>query len=168
MMLNVVTAARASTLLVCMGLVIGSLELIWTRSQFRAGRIHDWAVLRTVYPWAVCGRRASLATMLFRYPSVLILLSMELLLALLLIANPLPDWSWLSAGLLCVIVALEHLRSPYGLDGSDQMQVVVLGGLFVFYAAPNDLIRQAALWFIAAEAMLAYFTSGYAKLISPI
>jgi hypothetical protein len=62
---------------------------------------------------------------------------------------------------------LLHLRSPYGMDGSDQMSTQVFGALFLGYLGGSTLALQASLWFIAGQACLSYFTSGFAKVLSP-
>jgi hypothetical protein len=47
------------------------------------------------------------------------------------------------------------------------MLTIVLAGGLVFYATPIETAQRAGLLFVAAQAVLAYFTSGYVKLISP-
>lgn len=71
-----------------------------------------------------------------------------------------------------VIVAaslLTHVRSTYGGDGSQQMNLVIGVSLLLGF---NPWVRPAvggvALVFIVAQSCLAYFTSGVAKLVSPI
>jgi hypothetical protein len=73
-------------------------------------------------------------------------------------------------GLLAVILVtsfLIHVRSPFGLDGSDQMTTQVYGALFIGLLLGGPGLIKIALWYIAAQSALAYFTSGTAKLVSP-
>lgn len=59
--------------------------------------------------------------------------------------------------------------SAVGNDGSDQMVMVVVSALAVAYAfRMNGPCAGVALLFIVAQALLAYATSGIAKLISPM
>lgn len=64
---------------------------------------------------------------------------------------------------------LVALRSPYGLNGAYQMHLVILLSLSIgCIFGPNSSISSLCLWFIAAELLLAYFISGFAKLASPV
>jgi hypothetical protein len=60
------------------------------------------------------------------------------------------------------------LRNQYGLDGSDQMMLVVLWPLFLYSLHPTETVLNLAFGFICAQLCLSYFTSGGVKLISPI
>lgn len=61
--------------------------------------------------------------------------------------------------------ALAQVRSSYGHDGADQMCLVVGGALLIGRVAA---VPEAALWFIASQACLAYATAGLKKMASPI
>lgn len=79
-----------------------------------------------------------------------------------------------TVSLICigVIVALSlflHLRVPFGLDGSDQMLLLIFVALFLQSSFPDDaIVTNACLWFIALQACLSYTTAGIAKLVSPV
>jgi hypothetical protein len=65
-------------------------------------------------------------------------------------------------------VVLGGLRSLYGLDGSDQMNVVVLTAVVVAAIVPAGSVAwHAAAWFVAVQLTLAYGIAGLAKLASP-
>jgi hypothetical protein len=66
-----------------------------------------------------------------------------------------------------VVLISQMLRMPYGLEGSDQMQIVVFGSLTLLNLNPNDeTIKAAIVLFISAQACLAYLTAGLAKVVS--
>jgi hypothetical protein len=71
-----------------------------------------------------------------------------------------------------MIVALTSLlltlRMPVGQDGSDQMNILILIPATLALLCHHELATIAVLLFIAAQAALAYITSGVAKLISPV
>lgn len=70
--------------------------------------------------------------------------------------------------LLLAGMLLGSLRSLYGLDGSDQMNLVVLTAAAVAATVPNgSLAWHAAVWFVAVQLALAYLIAGVAKLASP-
>jgi hypothetical protein len=72
----------------------------------------------------------------------------------------------LAAGLLAASVAALTLalsaRLVYGLDGSDQMQMVVWAGL-----AASSLVGWIGIYFVAAQFLVAYLASGLAKAFGP-
>lgn len=72
----------------------------------------------------------------------------------------------LSAGLVVIANSLFLLRSPYGTDGADQMMQIICVALFIGSIAGTDIGIKGALWFIAAQSVLSYFVSGFAKISS--
>ena len=73
-----------------------------------------------------------------------------------------------AAGWLALHQILLFIQRPYGLDGSDQMGLVLavaLVGVFGFGA--DSAGGQIAIGFVAAQVTLAYFVSGAGKLRSP-
>jgi hypothetical protein len=72
------------------------------------------------------------------------------------------------APLLLFILAVE-LFSPvrnggYGMEGSDQMHLILLFAINIYFDVSDPFARTAVVWFIALQSMLAYFTSGIVKL----
>jgi hypothetical protein len=101
-------------------------------------------------------------------PGYLILIFVQFLFALAIISRATGALLALSVSGILVVKLLSHLRSPYGgLDGSDQMQVILFSSLAVFYLVPGAETQTFALLFIAAQALLSYLSAGLAKLVSP-
>ncbi|NIZ90049.1 hypothetical protein [Kineococcus rubinsiae] len=71
----------------------------------------------------------------------------------------------LALGFVVVGAALAQVRSSYGHDGADQMCLVVGCALLI---ARVPTVADAALWFIALQACLAYTTAGLKKVASPV
>ncbi|MEL6865046.1 MAG: hypothetical protein AAFP19_11530 [Bacteroidota bacterium] len=74
------------------------------------------------------------------------------------------------AAILALIVllgnGLVNIRLLVGRDGSDQMQNILWAGFFVYCLPLSEMVQWVALWFIAAQLILSYLTSGYWKLVS--
>jgi len=70
-------------------------------------------------------------------------------------------------GVVVITTLLVNVRAPYGMDGSDQMATHIFGALWLGYLAGTPLALDAALWYIALQSALSYFTAGVAKLFSP-
>jgi hypothetical protein len=145
---------------VSVGILIGAFEQWWARGQFRPGGILFTPAHRasTVRRWI--SRRYTLAA----------LVAAQVATALTVIATGVQSvWGW---GALCVLtvafIGLRWYRRGGG-DGADQMaSIVLIATVLVAPAFPGDLRVALGVGFIAAQAILAYLTSGIAKLISPV
>jgi hypothetical protein len=159
----VVTAVIAS-----LGALISTAEWLHGRQQLADRGLFSWQVVGA-RPLTLGPNFTALALnrlLAFR-PFVAILVLRLLVLAVLPVAV------WTGTGMvaaLAIILAtsfLMHLRSPFGMDGSDQMNLQIFGALFLGYLGGSLLALQAALWFIGAQSCLSYLTSGVAKALSP-
>lgn len=160
--------ADAAASLAAVAVVIDCLEVLANRREYAPGGIYNHEVLRTSHAWMLEGAPAAVLGTLFRYPNYLGLVAVQLLAAVLLLSHVHPALAPALITLVLLCRLLSHLRNQFGLDGSDQMLVVVFGGLAVFHAVPEPVAKAAALAFIALQSLLSYLTAGYAKLVSPV
>ena len=158
-----------SRLLLGVSLGLSSAELLWNRAMFSPGGLSSWTVLRTLHR-----RRSSRIETprdLILGEHFVALLIVRLMLASLLILPNLPIYLYpgLEALLLLANMTISY-RGPYGGDGSEQMNTVVLAGLLYTQLLPGVSFRGVplGLGFIATQLTLSYFIAGFAKLISPI
>jgi len=79
---------------------------------------------------------------------------------------PLPKLSAFAAFACIVCGVVLHSRLLYGLDGSDQMTNIVWAGLCAFLLTDVAWLREIGVAFIGLQFVLAYLTSGIAKLCS--
>ena len=159
-----VTACAA---IASVGIVIDSLEMLGSRWSLEAN--FDWVVLEAGHPALIKHPRlASVVTALTTNSGLTSLLVARVSGAPLAALMFMVDLS--GAVVLCLLVtlssALLRLRLTYGLDGADQMQAVVWGGLTLYGIATVPWIRELALGFIAAQLLLSYLTAGLAKVMS--
>jgi hypothetical protein len=101
---------------------------------------------------------------LLRYPNVLILLALQVILSAAIVAGPV-SWT-LTPPILLGLYALMFLvdaRSRYGHDGADQLAGFVMLGVGVSSLVPTPLSRAACLLFFTFQACLAYATAGWTK-----
>ena len=156
-----------SAVLVLLGVIVADVEQLAEPEQLRPSGLYSWAVLRTARPWTVAGPLARPLESILEVPGVLVLLGLRVGLAVLTLATwGTPVGEAALAGVLAAGL-LVHVRNLYGMDGSDQMQSIVLTALVVYGLAPTATGRALAFGFIAAQSILSYLASGYAKLISP-
>jgi hypothetical protein len=163
-----------ATVLVAIGMTVSGLEQLAERRQFSHVGAYSWPVLRTLNSWTLAGRGSVVFDRLFEYPQTLAIFALQVVLGVATGVAALTIGVEAGRFVLALLVGCllaSHLagilRCQIGLDGADQMRTLVLAGLFVFLTAPGPWLQAAALWFIAAQAVCAYLTSGIAKLISP-
>jgi hypothetical protein len=155
------------------GVSIDSLELLADRVQLQEGGLYGYSVLATGRPLTLWGPFAPVFGAVFRYPAVLGLAIVQLCSAsVLLIAAGVRTPAWLiPAGLATAAILLArmllYMRNQLGLDGSDQMTLVVCTGMAVALLVPDHGAQVLALDYVAAQLLLSYAVAGIAKAISP-
>jgi hypothetical protein len=158
----------AISALASLGALISTLEWIHGYRELRDDGLFSWRIIGTrnialgPFPlWVLLDRALS-----FR-PFIAALL----LRCVVLILFPLTVWLHKSpvAPLVLIVLTslLMHLRSPWGMDGSDQMFTQVFVALLIGHIPGTALALTASLWYIAAQSCLSYLTAGIAKAISP-
>jgi len=142
------------------GVAIDSLELVADRAQLQEGGLYGYAVLATGRPMTLWGPLAPLFGAVFRYPAVLGLAGAQMLGAtcLLLAATVRTPALIAPAGLACLLIMasrmLLYVRNQLGLDGADQMTLVVCTGLGVALLVPDHGAQVLAVDYIAAQLRL--------------
>ncbi|WP_292811855.1 hypothetical protein [Microbacterium sp.] len=137
------------------GVLVGALEQWHIRERFAAG--------------GVLGPPPA-ARSDVRSRMLLLLVAAQVIAALIVItvgvASP-PGW----VALCLLVIAFTSLRvlRRVGGDGAEQMaSIVLIATALVAPAFPGDVRVALAVAFIAAQAVLAYLTSGVAKFVSPV
>ena len=156
---------RATETFVAVGSSITAGEMLTLDVAFRDAGLLSWRLQRLNHP-----RIARLLAMLgidrcFRYPEVLGLLAIRLIMALLLLAATCLHWSVRpELAILTGVTLLLTLRCPEGNDGSDQMSLIILLVSLLAEVIHTPIAYSTALIFIAAQAALSYGTSGFLKI----
>jgi hypothetical protein len=156
------------------GVSIDALEFFAGRAQLGEGGLFGYSVLATARPSLLSGSLAPLFATIFRYPNVLGLGIAQLGAAAVLFAAAIIRSSQLivpaALALLVILGArmLLYLRNQFGMDGSDQMVLVVCSGLAVALLIPGRVAQTIAIDYIAAQLLLSYAVAGAAKSVSPV
>jgi hypothetical protein len=146
------------------------MELFTLKKEFDADGLFSWYVLQTISRATLTvgtGRSSRLVSHSFFVPAVM---GARALAALALIFFNKDQ----VLGMVCVLGVIAaslimHFRAPLGLDGSDQMSLIIFVAVGVHQIFPEDAqIAQASLWFIAIQGCLSYCVAGTAKLTSPV
>lgn len=151
-----------------LGASISTLEWLYNRRQLMDDGLFSWPVIASRPLTVEPGLLVSGLNWLLSFRPFLCILALRFVALL-----SLPVVLGLDVSpvlILAIIVAtslLLNLRSPYGMDGSDQMSTQIFGALFLGYLAGSPLGLKVSLWFVAGQTCLSYLTSGVAKALSP-
>lgn len=153
----------------CISVLLSSVEILCRRHGHDDGSLSSWQVQQLRFSWFGLAVVAPILDALFRYPNIVALHAARAVLAAILLCS---SWSSAIAPWAAVGVIATHflfcLRNQFGWDGADQMAVIVLSGVTVGRLPGTDFAMTCALWFIAAQSILAYLTAGVCKALSPV
>lgn len=151
-----------------LGVFVSTLELVRRPELLRVGGMMSWRVSRLDNPHYTTGAVAAGLDLVLAYPAVMGLMWLRLGLAAFMVAAPgqviLSPAVMLPMALLTLSVPV---RTRFGLNGADQIDLLVFGGLAMVTFHLNDVTASAFLVFLAAQCILAYTVAGVAKLVSP-
>jgi hypothetical protein len=160
-------ALRAVDFILAIGAVVFSMEFFAIRDSLCDEGMLSWRVHRLSLPRitlriiAGCG-----LDHLFAYRFVIILLATRVLAAITFILLNGVGWSGVvPLSILAATALMFTLRNPQGNDGSDQMATIILVASTLSRLVGTTFSVRACLVFIAAEASLAYGTSGLLKIV---
>lgn len=145
--------------------IIATVELLKLRRAYSDAGLFAWQIQRTGPQLSIYAKKLRL-DFVCRYPNVVVVLVLRLLSA---IAIPILIWLHYSTLIPLLMVAAINLimqvRNSQSNDGSDQMSAVCFIALALAAVINTELSKSFALFFIAAQAALAYGTSGFLKMM---
>jgi hypothetical protein len=162
------TVLRLVERIAAVGVVVSSLEWLARPEQLRDESAFGWEGLSTRTAWTSTGPVGAVLGALFRYPAVLAVCAVRLAAAVVLLAPVGPTARVGSVAAITALALLLRLRTPVGLDGSDQMSTIVFVTVALAHLAPSARGVELCLWFLALQACLAYVTAGWLKLTQPL
>jgi hypothetical protein len=161
---NSLLMLRGTEVFVAVGSSITAGEILTLKVALRDDGLLSWRLQRLNHPGIARLLAVFGIDRCFRYPEVLGLIGMRLIVALLLIAAIFFQWPVRPELLiLTALTLLFTLRCPEGNDGSDQMSLIILLVSSLAEVIHTPIAYSTALIFIAAQAALSYGTSGLLK-----
>lgn len=156
--------------MISFGVIIATLEDIFTWSIFKSSGLLSWKVSKLSYGWSTKGFRAKILDLILNDKSFKFSIYLRLIVSILLFG--LSVFKIISPSLLILeffLMSLICLRNPYSLDGAYQMCLVILFGISLgTLFGIHSTVSIFCLWFIALQLILSYFIAGIAKIFSPI
>jgi hypothetical protein len=147
--------------------IIDAIEIIIERNHYSSDGIFNFEVLRSYKRWMTNGKVVSIYNIILNYPNYIFLVFIQLIVAILVISHLFTNLSLFFIMIILLIHLLSHLRNQYGVDGSDQIQVIIFASLLAFYATSDPIVQKFSIFFLCFQSFLLYFMSGLAKLSSP-
>ena len=110
---------------------------------------------------------------IFGYPGVLVVICIRLFCAIvLLLGITQQEANNFIETILVLLISITSIilvvRAPYGHSGADQMILILFVTVSIAHVFGSVMTQNQALFFIAAQACLAYFTAGVYKARSPV
>jgi hypothetical protein len=161
-------ALRCSEAMAAVSSIILSAEVFMQTDLFSDRGLLSWRVNRLTHPLIDRVTRMVGVDAVFRYQNFLRLQAVRLILAIALLLAILMGRS--TSALLSMEVMLTlllHLRCSTSNDGSDQFTLIVLIACMFAELVGTPLLYVGACCFVAGEAMVAYSTSGWLKILEP-
>lgn len=150
------------------GVAVSCLEILAFPRPLRPDGIMSWEVSRLRNALFVRPRLEGLLNRLFAYRTAQFANAVRLAAAVALAFGFAGAWGAPLAWVVALAGIGFSIRSPYGLDGADQLYVLTFCGIAIARTVGGETAAQLCLWWIAGHMTVAYLTSGVAKLLSPI
>ncbi|MFN0051096.1 MAG: HTTM domain-containing protein [Planctomycetales bacterium] len=142
-----------------------SVEVLIDQAHYSDAGLLGWPVMQSRHRWLVTHWAVPLLNLFLAHRRFLALMGLRLLAAAgLVFADPEGGLGLLLLLTTTATGALYQLRTPFGTDGADQMNLLTLGALSLERLCASEVVRHAALWFVALQLILSYFVAGMAKL----
>jgi hypothetical protein len=169
MYFSAATALRASEILASIGVLISSSEFLIRPRMIDDSSLMSWPVFRLRHRWFFSGFKAAALDGALAFPRFLWIMRIRAGAAVAVIAVPMGGPIHVAVlGIVVLGTAALMLRTTYGLEGSDQLVLIVFIALTLVALRPTVTAMQLGLWFITLQACLAYFTAGIYKVTSPV
>jgi len=163
-MLTIESAARITAVIVGIGILQGSLQLLLSLKEFRASGLFAWNSRQ-----AMVGSRGTSREWMVGRTGAGWLLVVVIARIVGSVALIIPFQSNLLYASYATIILLSSLflvyQIRYGKDGSNQISFIILAGLvFTFLIPTSSPFQAVGLYFIAAQGLFSYFAAGVSKL----
>ncbi len=163
--------ARVITILYCVSVALGFMEKLTLVSEYDRDGWFSWRLLQFDRLHLSLFRRfPQLGDSLFGQKGMAVVFVSGLLGVVLVLASPVSSlWFFLGVSGTVAGSLVSQVRSSYGGDGSQQMNVLIGAAILLgFNPWVGPQVAMVTLVFIAAQSCFAYCTSGMSKIVSSV
>ena len=163
-MLTIEIAARITAVIVGIGILQSSSQLLLSVNEFCSSGLFDWNSRQILTRSYGASRKWMVGLSGSAWLRVVLIARILCTVALIIpFQSNLLYGSYVSIILLSSLFLAYQIR--YGKDGSNQISFIILAGLaFTFLLPLSSPFQPAGLYFIAAQALLSYFAAGISKI----
>jgi hypothetical protein len=161
-------AVQLTTTVAAAGVSLTALEDLVCVRQFADTGLMSWQITKLEDRWLTVGSHSALIDFVLRFEHFRYVLLARFAAAVLVLGSAVFGIT-ISTVLLAVLLTSVALmvRSPYGHDGAQHMNIIVFAALFASSVMPwNTVVVAACLWFIGLQAATSYMIAGISKLTS--
>jgi hypothetical protein len=152
------------------GIAIDALERLVNRRKYRDSGPYGWVVLRQRFARSPPPLRRVADGLFGGTARLVAVLVLRVVCVGVVAINPpgAPAFSWALTLLVSTQLYLAVRTSPFATIGSDSITLIVCGGAWLATVlGRTPATWRAGLWFVAAQASLAYLVGGVSKLMAP-
>lgn len=164
--MDVFTTLKITTILVSIGMLISSVEILFSISLYTSNGLTNWKFSKSRSAHLTRNKEYSV---FFQDKNFNYLISLRMIAVFsLLYGISSINFTLIFIGYFFSTISYIalSLRSPFGLDGSDQATLLVSLLMFVYAIFSSEFIRVSVYWFLALQLTLVYLTSGWCKIKS--
>lgn len=156
---------KYTTLLISVNLIVSNSQLLSIRERYSSHGLFDWKILRCRDVFLKFPRLLKLSNLLFDFPGIVCMIIVNIVLSTTLFVLAINSQPFLTILVILILIKLiYHLRNLYGIEGSDQVTLIVLISLAIAGSFSNPVMQQISLMFIGLQVLFSYFMSGISKL----
>lgn len=145
------------------GVLLDSFEILSVYGIYRDSCIFGWPLKHSLFRWWIPGT-GRILNYLYSYPVYRALLLLDIILCLLVLLNY-TNFFYLLIVIACIRI-LSTIRNGFaGSEAADHMLNMVLVCCCAFIILHETSSRYLIVYFIAAQAVLAYFSAGVVKAV---
>ncbi len=169
-MLTIETAARITAVIVGIGLLQSSTQLLLSLREFFSSGLFDWNSRQVLTKTHIPTKSQRVSRRWMVGHSGIVWLRVVVVVRIIgTVGLIIPFQSNVLYGSYACIILLTSLfltyQIRYGKDGSNQISVIILAGLaFTFLLPMSSPFQPVGLYFIAAQAVLSYFAAAISKI----
>lgn len=164
---NTALPAEITKLLLCVYIILDSINTIWHYKLFQDGNILSAANIKYTFQFdkilASNKPCAMLYRLFFGYRSFMIIAVVRLTLAILQLFCIIDPKFFVFLFLIQIVI---YFRGQIYLDLADKFSLIVIFGVSIFYNFESSLVKESSLCFIAVMSIMLYFFTSISKLRS--
>lgn len=155
-------------IIVSFSLIVSNIEYLFLINHYKTPSLFNWDIIKLKHRFFSYSIFSGFFNLFSSAKSIAFLLSLRVLLSIAILLNSHLTTLAFIFFLLFITQIIFSLRIPYGQDGSDQAQILIILTLFLLYFNPSNFTNSTIVLFISVQLTFCYIIAGFSKLSSPL